>query len=102
MDLAPVLADLYARGVRGLLVEGGSEVLASFVASGCFDRVMVNCAPLLIGGRSAPGPLAGEGFSELAAAARLEGFESRSRGGDLILTAYRKGCSQDLLSSVGV
>jgi diaminohydroxyphosphoribosylaminopyrimidine deaminase/5-amino-6-(5-phosphoribosylamino)uracil reductase len=101
VEPAPVLADLYARGIRGLLVEGGGEVLASFVASGCYDRVQVDCAPLLIGGRSAPGPLAGEGFAELAKAARLEGFESRSRGGDLILTAYRKSCLPDLLSSVG-
>lgn len=101
VEPAAVLADLYARGVRGLLVEGGGEVLASFVAGGCFDRVMVDCAPLLIGGRTAPGPLGGEGFAGLDLAARLEDFESRSRGGDLILTAYRKGCLPDLLSSVG-
>jgi diaminohydroxyphosphoribosylaminopyrimidine deaminase/5-amino-6-(5-phosphoribosylamino)uracil reductase len=102
VEPAAVLADLYDRGVRSVLVEGGAEVLASFVSSGCYDRVMVDCAPLLIGGRGAPGPLAGEGFLELAAAARLEELEARRRGGDLILTGYRKGCLQALLSSVGV
>jgi diaminohydroxyphosphoribosylaminopyrimidine deaminase/5-amino-6-(5-phosphoribosylamino)uracil reductase len=102
VEPAAVLADLYLRGLRSVLVEGGGEVLASFVSSGCWDRVMVDCAPLLIGGKSAPGPLGGEGFQSLASAARLEGLESRRRGGDLILTGYRKGCSQALLLSVGV
>jgi riboflavin biosynthesis pyrimidine reductase len=63
---------------------------------------MVDCAPLLIGGKGAPGPLAGEGFQTLDSAARLEGFEARQRGGDLILTAYRTGCLQALSKSVGV
>jgi diaminohydroxyphosphoribosylaminopyrimidine deaminase/5-amino-6-(5-phosphoribosylamino)uracil reductase len=97
---AAVLADLYGRGVRSVLVEGGGEVLASFVESGCYDRVAVDCAPLLIGGKGAPGPLAGAGFAELASAARLEGLEAGGRGGDLILTAYRNGCLPALSSSV--
>ncbi len=91
-----VLADLYRRGVQSVLVEGGGEVLASFVASGFYDRVMVDCAPLLIGGKSALGPLAGEGFADLDLAARLEAFEARKQGGDLILVGLRKGCLEAL------
>ncbi len=75
-------------------------MLASFVASGLYDRVMVDCAPLLIGGKGAPGPLGGEGFAELAAAARLEGFETGRQGGDVILSAYRNGCVEGLASAV--
>jgi diaminohydroxyphosphoribosylaminopyrimidine deaminase/5-amino-6-(5-phosphoribosylamino)uracil reductase len=101
VEPAAVLADLYGRGVRSVLVEGGGEVHASFASAGLFDRVGVDCAPLLIGGRSAPGPLGGEGFPSLAGAARLEQMEVRRRGGDLILTGYRKGCLQALSSSVG-
>lgn len=101
VEPAAVLADLYGRGVRSVLVEGGGEVHASFVASGCFDRVMVDCAPLLLGGRTAPGPLGGSGFAELAGAARLDGLEARTRGGDLILTGYRKGCLPELCKRVG-
>ena len=98
VEPAAVLADLYGRGIQSVLVEGGGEVLASFVASGLYDRVMVDCAPLLIGGKGAPGPLAGEGFAELDLAARLEGFEAGKQGGDLILTALRKGCLEALLA----
>lgn len=101
VEPAAVLPDLYGRGVRSVLVEGGGEVHASFASAGLFDRVGVDCAPLLIGGRSAPGPLGGEGFPTLAGAARLERMEVRRKGGDLILTGYRKGCLQALSSSVG-
>jgi diaminohydroxyphosphoribosylaminopyrimidine deaminase/5-amino-6-(5-phosphoribosylamino)uracil reductase len=92
-----VLADLYQRGIRSVLVEGGGEVLASFVASGLYDQVMVDCAPLLIGGKSAPTPLGGEGFQALASAARLEDLEVRRRGGDLLILGLRQGCMSTLL-----
>jgi len=101
VEPSSVLVDLYESGVRSVLVEGGAEVHASFVRSGLYDRVGVDCAPLLIGGRSAPGPLGGEGFPSLAGAARLERIETRQRGGDVILMGYRKGCLRELLSSVG-
>jgi diaminohydroxyphosphoribosylaminopyrimidine deaminase/5-amino-6-(5-phosphoribosylamino)uracil reductase len=95
-----VLADLHRRGVQSVLVEGGSEVLASFVTSGCYDRVMVDCAPLLIGGRTAPGPLGGEGFPGLDATMRVEDLAVRRRGGDLVLTGYRQGSLSSLLAAV--
>jgi len=95
-----VLADLHRRGIQSVLVEGGSEVLASFVASGFYDRVMVDCAPLLIGGRGAPGPLGGEGFPGLDSAARVEDLEVRRRGGDLVLAGYRTGTMHTLLAAV--
>jgi diaminohydroxyphosphoribosylaminopyrimidine deaminase/5-amino-6-(5-phosphoribosylamino)uracil reductase len=101
VEPAAVLSDLFERGVRSVLVEGGGEVHASFASAGLFDRVGIDCAPLLIGGRTAPGPLGGEGFPSLAGAARLESLEVRRRGGDLILMGYRKGCLQELSSSVG-
>lgn len=100
VDPGAVIADLHRRGIQSLLIEGGGEVLASFVTSGLYDQVMVDCAPLLIGGKGAPGPLAGEGFAELASAARLEGFETRRQGGDVILSAYRSGCVGELVSAV--
>jgi diaminohydroxyphosphoribosylaminopyrimidine deaminase/5-amino-6-(5-phosphoribosylamino)uracil reductase len=96
-----VLADLYTRGVKSVLVEGGGEVHASFAAVRLFDRVAIDCAPLLIGGRGAPGPLGGLGVAELAAAPVLEELAARRRGRDLILSGLRAGCLQDLSSSVG-
>ena len=100
VEPAAVLADLHARGVRSVLVEGGGEVLAGFVASGLYDRVAVDCAPLLIGGRGAPGPLGGEGAGSLAGAPRLERLEGLRRGGDLVIGGLRQGCIEELLASV--
>jgi diaminohydroxyphosphoribosylaminopyrimidine deaminase/5-amino-6-(5-phosphoribosylamino)uracil reductase len=100
VEPAAVLADLYNRGVRSVLVEGGGEVHASFVAAGLYDQVRVDCAPLLIGGKEAPAPLGGAGVDTLDAAPRLDELEVRKQGDDLILTGYRKGCLPALLSSV--
>jgi len=97
---AAVLADLYQKDVKSVLVEGGGEVLASFVQSGLYDRVGIDCAPLLLGGQAAPGPLGGEGFLTLASAARLEDLTARRHGGDLLLSGYRKGSLEELLARV--
>ncbi len=97
---ARVLEDLHGRGVQSLLVEGGGEVLAAFVEAELFDRVAVNCAPLLLGGEGAPGPVRGRGFSQLAAAPRLDRLRAHCRGKDQILEGYREGCLPDLLRNV--
>lgn len=101
VDPPAVLADLHRRGLRSVLVEGGGEVTAAFVAAGTFDRVAVDCAPVLLGGEGAPGPVRGAGFPHLDLAPRLERLRARRRGPDLILTGYRDGCLRDLLRSVG-
>ncbi len=99
VEPAAVLADLYRRGVHSLLVEGGATVAAAFVAAGLYDRVAVDCAPMLLGGERARGPLGGAGF-RLAAAPRLQGLTAGRRGGDLILSGFREGCLPDLYASV--
>lgn len=43
--LPGVLSDLYRRGVTSLLVEGGAEVLKSFIDSGLYDAVRVETSP---------------------------------------------------------
>jgi diaminohydroxyphosphoribosylaminopyrimidine deaminase / 5-amino-6-(5-phosphoribosylamino)uracil reductase len=98
---ASVLADLAGRGVQSVLVEGGGEVLAAFVEAGLFDRLEVACAPLLVGGREAPGPLGGGGPERLAEALRLDTLEVRRPGHDVWLGAFRNGCLRDLSASVG-
>lgn len=98
--LDPMLADLLDRKVQSVLVEGGSQVAGAFLASGRFDRVAVDCAPKLLGGEGAPGPLGGPGVGRLDEAPRLDRVRIRRRGGDLILTGLREGCLRDLLRSV--
>jgi len=96
-----VLEDLFDRGVSSVLVEGGGEVLAAFSGSGLWDRAAVCCAPLLIGGAEAPGPLGGDGPRRLADAWRLDELRLSRRGRDVILLGYRQGCLPELSRSVG-
>ena len=97
---AAVLEDLHRRGIQSLLVEGGAGVASAFAEAGLFDRVAVDCAPMLIGGATAPGPLGGAGFTPLAEAPRLAGVRLERRGEDVILTGFRSRCLQDLYESV--
>lgn len=48
-DPRVVLEDLYRRGVRHALVEGGPTLAAAFCAAGVVDRVQVYVAPVLLG-----------------------------------------------------
>jgi diaminohydroxyphosphoribosylaminopyrimidine deaminase/5-amino-6-(5-phosphoribosylamino)uracil reductase len=86
--LEPLLDELGKRGVLSLLVEGGSEVHASFFANGLVDKVHAYIAPRLIGGRDAPGPLGGAGVERLAEAIPLRDMDSTRLGADLLITGY--------------
>ena len=54
VDIAVLLAQLQRAGIRKILVEGGGEVIASFLRGGWFDRCTVYVAPVVIGGSTAP------------------------------------------------
>jgi diaminohydroxyphosphoribosylaminopyrimidine deaminase / 5-amino-6-(5-phosphoribosylamino)uracil reductase len=86
--LEPLLEELGKRGVLSLLVEGGSEVHASFFADRLVDKVHAYIAPRLIGGREAPGPLGGEGVEHLADAVPLRELDATRLGADLLITGY--------------
>jgi 5-amino-6-(5-phosphoribosylamino)uracil reductase len=54
VDPDQLLADLAGRGVRQLLVEGGGEVNALFLAAGVVDEWRLAIAPFLVGEPDAP------------------------------------------------
>jgi riboflavin biosynthesis pyrimidine reductase/pyrimidine deaminase RibD-like protein len=54
ISLPALLADLSARGVRRLLVEGGGSVLTSFLTSGLADELWLAVAPFFVGDSRAP------------------------------------------------
>jgi 3,4-dihydroxy 2-butanone 4-phosphate synthase/GTP cyclohydrolase II len=78
LDLVAVLAALGERGVAGLMVEGGAEVITSFLSAGLVDRVVVTIAPVFVGGVRA---LQGR----LEAMPGLYGLESGQYGRDVIV-----------------
>jgi diaminohydroxyphosphoribosylaminopyrimidine deaminase/5-amino-6-(5-phosphoribosylamino)uracil reductase len=86
VDLRALLAALFEREVRGMLVEGGGEVAAGFLDAGLVDRVAIFVAPMLLGGRAAVPTVAGPG-RDLKQAVRLASLEARRVGADLLIEA---------------
>jgi len=70
-DWLAVLQELHQVGVTRLAILGGGELVAGLLAAGCIDELNLTICPLLLGGRTAPTPVAGDGFAE-AIAPRLE------------------------------
>jgi diaminohydroxyphosphoribosylaminopyrimidine deaminase/5-amino-6-(5-phosphoribosylamino)uracil reductase len=62
---------LWRRGLRSLMVEGGSELLGAFLAAGLVDAVALYRAPLLLGGREGVPAFGGTSPRRLADALRL-------------------------------
>jgi 5-amino-6-(5-phosphoribosylamino)uracil reductase len=88
-DLPGVLADLAARGVRRLMVEGGGSVLAQFLAEGLADELDVVVAPLFVGDPAAP-RITGAGAG--APGRRMHLAEVRPIG-DVVLMRYLPGAA---------
>lgn len=84
VDLEALLLRLGALEVTALLVEGGGELNAAFLEAGLVDRVKLFVAPLLLGGRESPGPVAGAGRS-LKEAFRVQGMKVRTVGEDVLI-----------------
>ena len=87
IDLRWLLKKLGTADVTSLLVEGGGAVNASFLSGGFAQRVAFFYAPKIIGGRSAPQAVGGEGITKLADAIQLHEVEWRRLGPDLLLNA---------------
>ncbi|MGW1766258.1 bifunctional diaminohydroxyphosphoribosylaminopyrimidine deaminase/5-amino-6-(5-phosphoribosylamino)uracil reductase RibD [Streptomyces sp. NPDC002073] len=80
-----LLRDLYARGVRSVLLEGGPTLAGAFVTAGAVDKVVGYLAPVLLG--AGPAALADAGITTIADALRLDITETVRTGPDLRITA---------------
>ena len=72
VPLRRALRMLRGLGIWSLMVEGGSEVLGSFLAARAFDQVALFRAPLLLGGRGSLPAFGGPDPARLDAGVRLE------------------------------
>lgn len=86
-DLAALLDELASDGHETVLVEGGGDVLAAFLDADLIDEMYVTICPCLIGGRDAPTPVEGAGWS-LARRRRME-LVSVERAGDELFLHYQ-------------
>lgn len=56
VDLRAMLARLWELGNRNVMVEGGGEIISSFLSAGLVDRIVLTIAPQFVGGYTIPGP----------------------------------------------
>jgi len=84
---ARIVAQLHARGLHNLLLEGGGEIHFAFARAGLVDRLYVTITPRLIGGTDAPSLLDGRGF--LKNDHLHLHLESLRRKGDEVFLRYR-------------
>ena len=86
-NLGDALADLWARGVKHLLVEGGPTLASEFERENLVDEYQIYLAPVLLGGSRTA--LTDIGVGTIADAHRLDIFEIEQLGNDLFLRARR-------------
>jgi len=87
-DLARIFAELYARGIHSVIVEGGSVVHSEVIRHGLWQKMVLFVAPMVVGGADAPAIFAGEAVSRLTEAYRFRFDRVELVGRDLMIEAY--------------
>ena len=85
VNLKSLLNKIGEEEMLTLLVEGGSEILGAFVADGLLDQVCAFFAPIIIGGKDAPGPVGEPGIGRLADALHLSNIVTENIGDDILV-----------------
>ncbi len=85
VDLRCLMRELYSRGIRSVLLEGGGTLNWGMLSQGLVDEVSVAIAPVLVGGRDAVTLVDGEGFATIAEGVHLKLKRYYPLGKDFIL-----------------
>ena len=88
--LKELLKELNRLEIRSILVEGGAELIGSFLDQKLADKALVFIAPKIIGGRRALSSVGGEGVRRLSQAICLENESYRKIGKDILIEGYLK------------
>ncbi|MFP4050374.1 MAG: 2,5-diamino-6-(ribosylamino)-4(3H)-pyrimidinone 5'-phosphate reductase [Thermoplasmata archaeon] len=82
VDLKSLMELLNKKGIESLLVEGGGEVIYSFLKEELVDEMSIFVGSLIIGGKEAPTPADGEGAQDISdtIGLRLNYYQPMDRG----------------------
>ena len=86
LSLQAVFDKLYDDGVAELLVEGGSELVASLFNHGYVDQLIIFIAPIIIGGRDGITAIGGDGIMWMEQAIRASYMHTQQIGNDIMVT----------------
>jgi diaminohydroxyphosphoribosylaminopyrimidine deaminase/5-amino-6-(5-phosphoribosylamino)uracil reductase len=88
IDLKAVLKELGQREIASVLVEGGAQVLTSFIEQKLADKAFFFVSPKLVGGEKALTPFEGRGISSVSEAIQLRNIRHFPLKNDIILEGY--------------
>jgi diaminohydroxyphosphoribosylaminopyrimidine deaminase/5-amino-6-(5-phosphoribosylamino)uracil reductase len=88
LHLREAWRELRRRGLRRVLVEGGGSLTADLLSWNCIDQVTAFVAPKIIGGRTSPTPVGGEGRPFMAEAWPIEEWSWQASDEDLQLSGF--------------
>jgi len=88
VDMRQLLRVLGERQMTSVMVEGGGILLGSLFDLGVVDKVIAFIAPMVIGGKTARTPVAGNGVAQIAEAVRLERCRVEQFGQDVMISGY--------------
>jgi len=86
ISIPKLLAELRKQEIISVFVEGGGDILGSFIDAKIADTVYVFCAPLLVGGAGAVS-IGGKGVQKIARALRFKTVSVKSFGDDVLIVA---------------
>ena len=89
VELDAFLRELYDRGIRSVIVEGGALVHAEMIRRRLWQKMILFVAPMIVGGANAPSIFGGEAIKRLTEAYRFRFDRAELVGADLMIT-----CSQ--------
>ncbi|MFE4241127.1 bifunctional diaminohydroxyphosphoribosylaminopyrimidine deaminase/5-amino-6-(5-phosphoribosylamino)uracil reductase RibD [Peribacillus butanolivorans] len=90
LDLRILMEELYKKGITDILLEGGSEVNASFLRAGLIDKYLIYVAPKLLGGRNSLTPFSGINVDTMDEAMDVSISSVDMSGEDICIIAYPK------------
>ncbi len=88
VDLTKVLTWLGQNEISSVMVEGGSQLLTSFLEKKLIDKIFITLSPKLIGGTKAASFFEGEGLSSITNALRVKSTKCHQIEEDIILEGY--------------
>jgi diaminohydroxyphosphoribosylaminopyrimidine deaminase/5-amino-6-(5-phosphoribosylamino)uracil reductase len=83
-DLADAMEELWARGIRSIIIEGGGRLAGSLLARGLVDRFVWVVSPVWLGDRGVPA-IRGYDVASLLVAERWTTIDRKSLGQDTVL-----------------
>ena len=85
IDLKELMNYLYNKGIKSLLLEGGSELNFSMIKENLVDEIKVCIAPMIVGGKDAKNIFGGEGFDLMKDSVKLKLEKYYPLGKDFIM-----------------